>query len=287
MMLTSMRRWGRDPTRVKLRLPVRWIQNTAGRVLFFGSDDFSLPTLEKLRDLVDDSKSIVSSVGVVVPPNQRRSKNADPTPVPIKAYALEHGLTVHEIPANVKSPMGLGKSDWQCPSGYDLGVVVSFGYFIPAVTISALTCGAINVHPSLLPAYRGAAPITWSLLRGDHKTGVSVIEVHPKEFDAGDMLLQVEEEVHEDTTEPELRARLAEVGSECLLATLRNLEIGLRPQVRQSTVHGGIVVPAPKVSKKYGCVRWGTLDAADEHSKLAKLMCGDINLEANSRGSRR
>ena len=263
-------------------------------MLFFGSDDFSLPTLEKLHDLVDDASSGVSCVDVVVPPDRRRSKNARPTPVPVKAYAEEHGLQVYEVPADVRGPLGLSKSDWQCPKEYDLGVVVSFGYFIPAGTIDALTCGAINVHPSLLPAYRGAAPITWSVLRGDHKTGVSVIEVHPRAFDAGDMLLQVEEEVLEDTTEPELRAHLAEIGSECLLAAVRNLEVGLRPQVKQSAVHGGVVLPAPKVAKIHGHVRWGVgqpqqregggndEDKEDGRtvSNTESLVCGDLDLYA-------
>jgi methionyl-tRNA formyltransferase len=272
------------PARAVFTLPSRHIQHTSGRVLFFGSDDFALPSLEKLHDLVDDANSSVSHVGVVVPPDQRRSKNARPTPVPVKAFAHEHGLRVYEVPANVDGPMGLAKSGWRCPEDYDLGVVVSFGYFIPADTIDALACGAINVHPSLLPAYRGAAPIAWSVLRGDHKTGVSVIEVHPRAFDAGDMLLQVEDELLEDTTEPELRAHLAEVGSECLVAAVRNLDVGMRPQVKQSAVNGGGVVPAPKVAKKHGHVRWGAVQSGPGGEEKttgntgASLMCGDLDL---------
>ena len=254
-----------------LSIQSRCIQNTAGRILFFGSDDFSLKSLEKLQELKQDSSSIVSAIDVVVPPDQRRSKNAKPTPVPVKLFANENDMKIYEVPAGI-GPLGLRRSGWQCPNNYDLGVVVSFGYFIPSETLNSLTCGAINVHPSLLPAYRGAAPIPWSILRGEHKTGVSVIEVHPRAFDAGDMLLQVEEDLFEDTTESELRDHLAELGSNCLVAAIRNLEIGMRPQIKQSDAKGCTSVQAPKLSKSHGVVRWS--------KGRESLVCGDLDLYA-------
>ena len=133
------------------------------KILFFGTDDFSLSSLKKLHKRLVDGDNSLASIDVVTTSDVRRTPKAKPTPVPVKQFALENNLAVHEIPSGI-SPLALEKN-WKLPpeSSYDLGVVVSFGYFVPKSVLSSLRLGAINVHPSLLPAYRGAAPITLNL----------------------------------------------------------------------------------------------------------------------------
>ena len=261
------------------------------RVLFFGTDDFSLPSLEKLHALTSDPNSSLTSVDVVTTGDVRRTPKAKPTPVPVKKFALENNITVHEIPTGL-SPMDL-EHNWTCPVGFDLGVVVSFGYFVPKPVLSSLRLGAINVHPSLLPAYRGAAPISWTVLRGDDETGVSIIEVDPDAFDSGGILLQVEEPVHPDEMYSELRKRLSMIGADCLVAALRNMELGMRPNMQQqqqqqqssSATTLGVIeeTPAWKLTQRHGRVRWRT----KYDSKIKKkLSCGtsfDLNDPPTSR----
>ncbi|KAI8139306.1 formyl transferase, partial [Fennellomyces sp. T-0311] len=103
-----------------------------------------------------------------------------------KGLAEIYGIPVHHTPANAKTLDG-----WKLPGkDYDLGVVVSFGYFVPSEIIHGLKHGAVNVHPSLLPKFRGAAPIQHTILSGDDVTGVTVQELDDKKFDAGRILAQ-------------------------------------------------------------------------------------------------
>ena len=242
------------------------------KILFFGTDDFSLSSLKKLhKSLVDDDNSL-ASIDVVTTSDVRRTPKAKPTPVPVKQFALENNLAVHEIPSGI-SPLALEKN-WKLPSesSYDLGVVVSFGYFVPKSIISSLRLGAINVHPSLLPAYRGAAPITWSMLRGDDVTGVSIIEVDPDQFDSGNILLQVEEDIHPDEMYLTLRKRLSVIGADCLLAAMRNMELGMRPNLPQTHENN---TPAWKLTQRHAKIRF---QALFDTKMKRQLQCGHLNL---------
>lgn len=137
-------------------------------------------------------------------------------------------------PANAKSladwtlPPPPNNSDNSSNDGfmYDLGVVVSFGYFIPPHIISAFRYGAINVHPSLLPKFRGAAPIQHTILQGESETGVTVQELDDKEFDAGRILAQTVVDLTpvEHPTYKDLSVFLANVGSDLLIDTLQNFD---------------------------------------------------------------
>ena len=167
---------------------LRTAARMSARVLFFGTDEFSLSSLQMLHQMQQEESSAVEHLEVVVPPDKRRNRRRV-VPVPVKSYALDHGIPVHEVPHGV-GPRGL--AEWDCPMGFDIGVVVSFGYFIYPSTLDRLRKGAINVHPSRLPRYRGAAPIQWTLLRGDVATAVSVIDVHPEKFDSGKILASQE-----------------------------------------------------------------------------------------------
>ena len=244
------------------------------KILFFGTDDFSLPTLKNLFQSVADENSPITSVEVVTASDVRRTPKGQPTPVPVKQFALDNNLTIHEIPAGV-SPTSL-EQHWQLPpdSEYDLGVVVSFGYFVPPSVLTSLRLGAINVHPSLLPAYRGAAPITWSMLQGDDTTGVSVIEVDPHAFDSGSILLQVEEELHPDEMYSDVRERLSLLGADCLSAAIRNMSLGLRPNLEQH--QRGEETPAWKLTQRHGRVRFR--QTPYDSNKRKHLECGTLSL---------
>lgn len=265
-----------------LRPSSRQFSTKPSRVLFFGTDDFSLPSLERLHTLSNDPLSSIKSIDVVTTSDVRRTPKAKPTPVPVKRFALENNLTVHEIPPGL-SPLQL-EDNWSLPSSiakFDLGVVVSFGYFLPKSIISSFTAGAINVHPSLLPKYRGAAPITWSMLRDDDTTGISIIEVDPNRFDQGNILLQMKEDIHPDEMYNELRERLSVLGADCLQASIRNLELGMRPNVVQSNGSEGSdgnvkeQTPTWKLTTRHGRVRFTT----PYNNKISKrLKCGSLNL---------
>ena len=141
---------------------------------------------------------------------------------------------------------------------FDLGVVISFGYFLPSSLLKLFSKGAINVHPSLLPKYRGAAPIEHALLNNDEVTGVSIIEVDPKRFDAGHVLSQTE---HKIDPSPQLSASellrdLSHVGARDVVDVMENLEIRRSNAVPQDENQ---VSRAPKVSSDLGLIDWNNM----------------------------
>jgi len=166
------------------------------RVLFFGTDEVSLPTLQKLHHAaltgVTDASGrgfSADSILVICPPDVKKGRKRILQPVPIKQYCLDHNLAVAHPP---QQRDGNTDSQWipETAGDFDIGVVVSFGYMIPEDVLKQLPHGAINLHPSLLPRYRGAAPVPRCLLNGDAETGTSVIRVTANKFDSGDILLQ-------------------------------------------------------------------------------------------------
>ncbi|TYZ66443.1 hypothetical protein PybrP1_002416 [[Pythium] brassicae (nom. inval.)] len=186
------------------------------RVLFFGTDDVSVATLEKLvANSQQQDGRIVESVDVICPSDRKvgggRGKRQEP--VPVKRVALAHGLDSFKT--------------WEMPTRertYDVGVVVSFGYFLHPHMLANLAHGAVNMHPSLLPKYRGPAPIHHALLNGDATTGVSVIEIDPRAFDVGRILLQKEVPIPAAIQCRELAQQLAAFGADCVLETLGSLQ---------------------------------------------------------------
>lgn len=143
------------------------------KVLFYGSDSFSLKSLRALNEnrlRKTSVPQVVTSLSVVCPKFR----------TPVRGYAEQENLPVSEWPCSVPDDT------------YDLGVVVSFGHMIPAPDIQACKHGMINVHPSLLPRWRGAAPLVHTLLAGDTVSGVSIITVAPRRFDTGKILAQRE-----------------------------------------------------------------------------------------------
>lgn len=134
---------------------------------------------------------------------------------------------------------------------WDLGVVVSFGYFLTPNVLACLRSGAINLHPSLLPKYRGAAPVPHALLNGDTDTGVSIINIDPRTFDSGSILTQEVHPIQPDDTCTSLLPRLASAGADCVAKVLHDLEGHRRNAVMQDPQ---LATRAPKLRPEMGCV---------------------------------
>ena len=158
-----------------------------------GTDDVSLATLRALHESAAGGgphPHLVSpQLHVVCPGDRPAGRGQHSTPVPVKEFAQAHALRRLEVPFGTRS-----LRDWrgwdEGAGRYDVGVVVSFGYFLRPAQLDRMRWGALNMHPSLLPRYRGAAPISHALLAGEAATGVSIIDVHRHAFDAGRILRQ-------------------------------------------------------------------------------------------------
>ncbi|KAJ3060631.1 hypothetical protein HDU98_003436 [Podochytrium sp. JEL0797] len=182
------------------------------RTLFFGSDEFSVVCCTRLVKSLETG--VLSSLEIVTPPDSRNTKQRE---VPLKTFALKNNIKLHTAPP--KSLKG-----WKVPSQFDLGVVVSFGYFLPSDVIRSFPKAALNVHPSLLPRYRGAAPIQHTILNGDTETGVSIMELHEEQFDAGRIFHQSKMTVGVYPFYKVLHDRLAARGAEDLAETIANFD---------------------------------------------------------------
>lgn len=169
-------------------------------------------------------------------------------PPPVKVLALQRGIPVHQ-PVKVRSAENKPLFESPVP---DLIVVVSYGQILPAWLLELPRFGAINVHASLLPKYRGAAPIQWALLNGEDVTGVTTMQMETG-LDSGPILLQEKTPISPDETSGELHDRLAVLGAQLLTRTLGRLSVGaLEPQIQDSLQ----VTLAPKITKEMGVLEW-------------------------------
>ena len=190
------------------------------RIVFMGTPDFAVPCLQTLLD------SPHSVVGVFTQPDKPQGRKMVLTPPPVKLLAAENGVPVFQ-PEKMKDPATLEQLKILAP---DLIVVVAYGRILPRAVLELPRYGCINVHASLLPKYRGAAPIQWAILDGETETGVTIMQMDAG-LDTGDMLLTYETKVGEKETAGELFDRLAQSGAELLIQTLVKLdEITPRPQ---------------------------------------------------------
>ena len=190
------------------------------RIVFMGTPDFAVPCLQTLLD------SPHSVVGVFTQPDKPQGRKMVLTPPPVKVLAAENGVPVFQ-PEKMKDPATLEQLKILAP---DLIVVVAYGRILPRAVLELPRYGCINVHASLLPKYRGAAPIQWAILDGETETGVTIMQMDAG-LDTGDMLLTYETKVGEKETAGELFDRLAQSGAELLTQTLVKLdEITPRPQ---------------------------------------------------------
>ena len=203
------------------------------KILFMGTPDFAVPSL---RALYGSGEEIV---GVVTRPDKPRGRGYVLTPPPVKTYAAAHGLPVFQ-PARLRD----GSFDDTLKAlEPELIVVVAYGKILPPHILEAPKYGCINVHGSLLPALRGAAPMQRAILNGLDVTGVTTMYM-AEGMDTGDMLLRAETPILPDDTAGTLTDRLAKVGAELLIETLRRLEAGDCPREKQDET---LATYAPKI----------------------------------------
>lgn len=207
-------------------------------ILFFGSDPFAGPSLKKI------SASKHSILAVVTQPDRPAGRGQKKTACAAALLGRELNLKLFQ-PENLKDTKTRQTLLALKP---DVLVVVAYGKFLPRELINAAPKGAVNLHPSLLPKYRGAAPIQWAVLNGDAKTGVTTMMV-AEAMDAGDIYLQCETTIDEAETAVQLENSLSELGADLLLKTLDGLEKGtLKPRPQDPSQ----VVLAPKLIKEDG-----------------------------------
>lgn len=227
------------------------------RCVFFGSPDFAVASLEALL------ASSHEVVGVVSQPDRPAGRGLKLEPPAVKKLALRHQLPVLQ-PEKVNC-----EATYEFLGGLnpDILVVVAYGGFLGAKLLSFCRFAPVNVHPSLLPDLRGAAPMQWAVLRGYKNTGVST-QFMVKEMDAGDVLLQVPAEIGPNESSKELQDRLRIVGGALLVKTLDGLADG---SIRPKAQDGSKATFAPLLTKEQGLVRFDSADAAAIHNQIRGL----------------
>ena len=185
------------------------------KLVFMGTPDFAVPCLEELI------KAGHEIVGVFTQPDKPVGRKRVMTPPPVKVCAEKNGITVYQ-PDSVRTEEALSLMKELNP---DCVVVVAYGKIIPSEMLKLPKLGFVNVHGSLLPKYRGAAPIQWSIIDGEKKTGVTTMQMDDG-IDTGDMLEVSETEIGENETAGELFDRLAEMGGKLIVSSLSKLEKG-------------------------------------------------------------
>jgi methionyl-tRNA formyltransferase len=213
------------------------------RVLFCGTPEFALPSLQALIAAPDTSLE-----AVITQPDRPRGRGQEIATTPVKELALSFGIHVFQ-PEKIKSDSA---RDFIAEIAPDAVVIIAYGQIIPAALLEIPRLGWINVHASLLPRYRGAAPIQWAIINGDTRTGVTTMRIDAG-LDTGPTLDSVEIEIGPDETAPELSKRLAVAGGALIVETLRKYERGEiepRPQDNSLATH------APPLKKEDGRIDW-------------------------------
>ncbi len=212
------------------------------RIVFMGTPE---PAVPSLRRLVDDGHEIVA---VWTQPDKPAGRGKKLHQSPVKEFALQHNLTIHQ-PQKIKTAEA---KELFASHRADVAVVVAYGKILPPEFLSAPTKGCINVHFSLLPKYRGAAPVNWAIANGETETGVTTMKI-VEELDAGPILLQQSTDIQEDETAPELMSRLADTGAGLLSDTLTRIEsIDPKPQ------RDDLATFAPMLKREDGLIDWST-----------------------------
>src|ERR1700730_3844488 len=191
------------------------------RLVFMGTPESAVPSL---RRLVDDGHEIVA---VWTQPDRPAGRGNKLHQSPVKEFAVQHNLSVHQ-PLKIRTQEA---KELFTSHQADAAIVVAYGRILPPAFLSAQRHGCINVHFSLLPKLRGAAPVNWAIVEGEKETGVTTMRI-VEELDAGPVLLQRATKIGERETAPELMKRLANIGAELLSATLKGLE-GIQPEAQR------------------------------------------------------
>ena len=213
------------------------------RIVFFGTPAFAIPALKNLLQGPDEVGAVVTQ------PDREKGRGRKVIPSPVKELALQHGLTLFQ-PEKVREEAFQEKIKSLHP---DLFVVVAYGQILPKSLLKIPKHGAVNIHASLLPKYRGAAPIPWAILKGERLTGVTTMMMD-EGMDTGDILLQTEIPIGDEETSETLQDRLALLGAQLLLEIVRGMKAGNIHPIQQD--HSKATY-APPLKKEDGQIDWG------------------------------
>ena len=215
---------------------------TKPRILFMGTPAFALPSLQLLHE------QQYPIIGVVSQPDRPQGRGLKEVAPPVKILAQKFGLPIFQ-PEKVKDPSFLETFYQLNP---DMVVVVAFGQILPKEIIDHPPMQCLNIHPSLLPKFRGAAPLNWPIIRGETKTGVTIM-LMDEGMDSGDILTQQETEIGATETFGDLHNRLAELGATMLIKTIEQVVTGTAK--RQPQDASGVTF-APRLKKETGKINW-------------------------------
>jgi methionyl-tRNA formyltransferase len=214
------------------------------RLIFCGTPQFAVPTLEHLL-----AKPDFEVIAVITQPDRPRGRGQQLSVSPVKEVALAANLSVHQ-PEQIRAPEVQQLLEKLAP---EVIVIIAYGQIIPARLLPIPKHGWINLHASLLPKYRGAAPINWVIAHGETRTGLTTMRIDAG-MDTGDILLQKEMEIGSNETAPELSARMSEAGAPLMEETLRGLAAGTIVPRPQSHAEATV---APILKKEDGKIDWG------------------------------
>jgi len=212
------------------------------KIIFMGTPDFSVPCLEMLLHSPHEVAAVVTQ------PDRPAGRGLRLEPPPVKRVAADHRIEALQ-PEKTSDPQFLARLQEIAP---DLGVVIAFGHILKPELLELPKRGCINVHASLLPRLRGAAPIAWAILAGESETGVTTIRMDPG-LDTGPILMQKSITIAPDETAGTLHDQLARLGAEALVETLQGLEQGT---IRPRSQDHGQATSAPMLKKEQGRLDW-------------------------------
>ena len=211
------------------------------KIVFMGTPDFAVPCLKTLNENYE-------VIAVITQPDRPKGRGQKLMPSPIKEYALEHNLTVLQ-PEKIKSAEIEEKLKNLAP---DIIVVVAFGQILSKAILDIPKLGCINVHASLLPQYRGAAPIHWSIINGETKTGITTMYMDVG-LDTGDMILKEEVAISAKMNTGELHDTLMNIGAKTLLQTIQQIAEGSVVRTKQNDAESTY---APLLTKELEKINW-------------------------------
>ena len=212
------------------------------RIVFMGTPDFAKESLEAIYNAGHEI------IGVVTNPDKPKGRGMKMVASPVKEFAIEKGLKIYQ-PLKVRNNTEFIEEIKDLNP--DVICVVAYGKILPKEILDIPKLGCINVHGSLLPKYRGAAPIQWAVLNGDKTTGITTMYMDVG-MDTGDMILKEEVEIGDDETTGELWDRLSKIGGKLLVKTLEKIEDGTAPREKQ----GDDFTIAPMLDKSMAKIDW-------------------------------
>ncbi|MBR5485632.1 MAG: methionyl-tRNA formyltransferase [Oscillospiraceae bacterium] len=245
------------------------------KIVFMGTPDIAVPMLDRI---INDGHEVV---GVLTQPDKPQGRHYTLTPPPVKVLAQEKGIPVYQ-PEKMRDGQALEILKELAP---ELIVVVAYGKILPKEILELPKYGCVNVHASLLPKYRGAGPIQWSVINGEKETGVTTMYM-AEGLDTGDMILKMSTPIGEEETAGELYDRLAVLGAECISQTIELIAQGKAPREPQDD---SLSSYAPMLSKETGKLDF-TRSAKELHCLIrgvspwpgAYTTLGDKNLKVHS-----